>query len=186
MISKRKKPTFLKQDAHRVKRLANNWRKPRGRQSKIRLGFRGYRTLVRVGYGNAKDVRGKTKANLIPTRVHKVADLTNLDPKAHGVIVAAGVSKRNRVAIIEAATKANLTILNLQKPADYAGKMESELKARKAARATRKTKRLEATTDKKAKDKKDKKAAKPSADEADQKDQAKKEKDKVLTKKGSA
>ena len=38
---KKKKPTFLRQDGHKKKRLGNKWRRPTGTDNKVRLGLRG-------------------------------------------------------------------------------------------------------------------------------------------------
>ena len=47
---KNKKPDFIRQDAHKKKKLGKKWRKARGLHSKIRLKLRGRGKFVSNGY----------------------------------------------------------------------------------------------------------------------------------------
>ena len=53
---KKKKPKFIRQDAHKKGRLAKKWRKPKGLQSKMRLCKKGYRKRISKGYKSPKEV----------------------------------------------------------------------------------------------------------------------------------
>ena len=48
-IMKKKKPDFFKQSSHKKKRLAKKWRKPRGSDSKIKVGKKGYPRKIKIG-----------------------------------------------------------------------------------------------------------------------------------------
>ena len=37
---KKKKPRFIRQDAHKIKRIDKSWRKPRGKDSKIKQNLK--------------------------------------------------------------------------------------------------------------------------------------------------
>ena len=53
-IAKAKKPTFLKQDAHRLAKLSEQWRQPKGQHSKIRKKLR----ARAINYKHKKNLRG--------------------------------------------------------------------------------------------------------------------------------
>ena len=55
---KSKKPDFNRQESWRYKRVKSSWRRPRGRDSKMRKKKGGWPKLVNVGYCSPKKVRG--------------------------------------------------------------------------------------------------------------------------------
>ena len=59
-VIKKKKPNFIRQDAHKKKRVGTSWRRAKGIQSKVRLNKRGYVKSVSQGYRSPKSVRGTT------------------------------------------------------------------------------------------------------------------------------
>ena len=61
---KSKKPFFFRQDAHKNLKLGDKWRKPKGLHSKMRLGFKGYRKSVSIGYGSPKITKNLHKSGL--------------------------------------------------------------------------------------------------------------------------
>ncbi len=92
---KKKKPTFLRQDAHKVKRLKKNWRRPKGRHSKMRLRFGGYRKLPAVGYSSPKKVRGLTREGFKEIIVNNIKDLDRINENSVAVIGSTvGLKKR--------------------------------------------------------------------------------------------
>lgn len=192
---KSKKPVFKATDAHKIKRLKRNgYKKGRGYHNKQRLSKRGFRFNIRVGYKSPIAVRHTTPQGLYPVLVHTVAQLESLDPKTQAVIVASNVGGRKKLAIVEAATKQKLTIMNVKDAAAFAKAADEALKARSEKRKAFETER-EAAKSKKQKSDKDKNADKkdskktqsqdPAKDAATAVDAAKKEKkeqDKILTK----
>ena len=71
---KKRKPNFIRQDAHKKLRLKKKWRRAKGLHSKIRLNKRGYKIAIRKGYGSPKDAHNLypegIKRNLIPIIRH--------------------------------------------------------------------------------------------------------------------
>ena len=181
---------FTRQDAHKKAKLASNWRKPRGLQSKVRLKRRGYVRPVSAGYG--KKDRHLVKG-LEPVVVHTAAELEGLDTKKHGVIIAAKLGSKKREALLTAAKA--FTVLNLdieKKLAAITEKLAARKKEKSARMAAKEKKKKtleekakkeaakEAAAEKKTEEKKVDEAE-PSDDEKKKADEA--EKQKVLTKK---
>ena len=57
---KKKKPVFTRQDAHKKKKVGWKWRKPKGSDSKMRVGKKGYKRSVRPGWGSPACGRART------------------------------------------------------------------------------------------------------------------------------
>ena len=74
---------FLRRSSDRYVKLGlrrkknQQWRKPTGRDNKMREKRRGYPAVVQVGYIKDKDVRGKVKEK-IPVKVHNLKDLEKI------------------------------------------------------------------------------------------------------------
>jgi len=108
---KRKKPRFLRQEWWKRKRLKLCWRKPKGLDSKLRKGLKGYGYRVKIGWRSPKETRGLYKG-LEEVRVFNPADLEGLDPKKHIVRIASTVGKKKRQEIVKAAGEKGLKIAN--------------------------------------------------------------------------
>ena len=76
---KRKKPVFLRQDSHKKGRLKGKWRKPKGTDSKIRFGIKGYRRSVKIGWKSPKEVRGKHKSGLAIKLINSINELNKIN-----------------------------------------------------------------------------------------------------------
>jgi large subunit ribosomal protein L32e len=179
---KGKKPDFVRQDSHKKGKLKPKWRRPKGSDSKMRRGLKGYRRSVRIGWGSPKDVKFLHPSGLVSKGISSVSELNSLDPKRHGIIIRSAVGLRNRLMIIEEALKKDIKILNIKEPAKYLESARKKLAEKAEAR-----KKALAEKEKKAKKKEEKKEAKkdkPAEDltEQEAKDKEKKEKDKLLTK----
>jgi len=112
-LLKRKKPTFIRQDAHKKKRVSDIWRKPRGRHNKMRLHIKGYARGRSTGYGSPVAVKGLSKQGLVQCVVTTLNDFANKNPKTDGIIISRTVGAKNRLALIDYAQKNNFTIINL-------------------------------------------------------------------------
>ena len=106
------KPGFRRQESWRYKRVAENWRRPRGVTSKMRKEESGVPVKVKVGYGSASSTRGLHPRGLIDRLVYRESELDSLDPKAHIVRVSARVGERKRRGIIAKAKEHNFHIAN--------------------------------------------------------------------------
>jgi large subunit ribosomal protein L32e len=132
---KKRQPKFIRQDAHKHKRVKQVWRSPKGLHSKMRDSRRGYRVKIQGGYQTPQDVRGLDKHGLKPTIVATLTELSALDPKVQSVILKGTLGGRKRLAIIEAANAKKFTIINAAKDA------AEQLKAKHAAQKTEKQQR---------------------------------------------
>ncbi|MDD9953970.1 MAG: hypothetical protein OXR66_06555 [Candidatus Woesearchaeota archaeon] len=137
---RKKQPKFIRHDT-KHKKLAKIWRKPKGLHNKVGDNRRGYLTKMSTGWQTPRAVRGMTLAGLLPTRVVRVEELTDLDAKKHCVVVGKVGGKR-RIAIIEAASKAGLTIMNgsLDTVKELQEKFEQQTKEKKERSAEKEKK----------------------------------------------
>jgi len=189
---KRKKPKFIRQDANKKKRLGKKWRKPKGIDSKLRLQKAGHRKLVRIGYGNAKAVRG-TQKRLLPIRISTLKELEGIDSKKQGTIISSSVGTKLKLKIMKKAKENGITVLNIKDVDAYIKGIEEKRREKKEekekVKADKEKKKKE--LEKKAEEKKEEPAEKkkPEGEEELEKkieEEEKKEKrelDKVLTKK---
>lgn len=194
---KAKKPSFIRHDAHKKVRVGLVWRKPKGRQNKMRLHQKGYAKGRSTGYGSPRAVAGLSTNGLKQNVVHTLKDLISLDSKVDGIIIGRTVGLKKREVLVEEATKKGFTLLNVSKE-KFTKKVEHVLAEKKANRAIvtkRRNAKAAAAKATSAKAKKEeavkaeaKKAAAAKAETkvnpSDKKLAEKKEHDKVLTQKG--
>jgi len=176
---KRRQPVFLRQGAHKHKRVKKAWRSPKGLHSKMRDSRRGYKVKLQQGYHTPLEVRGMDRNGLYPTVVSVVKQLEGLDPKVHSVIVAGGLGARKRILILEAAAAKKFTLLNSAPGAaeSLKAKFASRAAASKAREASKaaKQKSLEEKAESAAKDSDKKKPEAESGDKSgDKSDETKK------------
>jgi len=186
---KKKKPKFIRQDAHKKKRLGKKWRRPKGLQSKIRLGIKGYRRGVSAGYGSPTKVKGLDRSGLIIRHVSALKDIEQIDEKQEGVIIAKSVGIKKRLDLLKMALEKGINVLNIKDSAALIKKLEGDFKKRleKKKGLKEKKKEKEKELKKKAKEKDDTKEGLAEKVEGEEEKQTreKKEKDKLLTKKDS-
>ncbi len=170
---------FRRHDAHKKARLSESWRKPRGRQNKLRLKKRGYGKPISAGYGSPRATRGLVKG-LEPVVIATLAELAALKPKQQGAIILATLGGRKREALLTAAKERGVTILNLN-PEQQLAALKARLAARKEKLQERRSKKEQKSLEAKAKKVE---AEAKSALSAEEKAAAEKRvKEKVLTKK---
>ena len=109
------RPRFQRRGIHEKKRLADVWRKPKGRHNKLRRQIRAKGPLPRPGFGSPAAVRGLHPCGLADVLVYNEGMLAPLDPAVHAVRIAAGVGKRKRAGIQEKAKEAGFRVLNPRK-----------------------------------------------------------------------
>ena len=157
------KPKFRRVDSHKYSKLGvrrknkQKYRKPTGRDNKIRLNYAGRLKKVKVGFRSEKKTRGLVK-QMEPIMIHNVKDLSKITEGTIGVLGKIGNKKKKE--IVEYLQKNNIKLLNFS-PEKFLKKLEikdRELKEKQKARDTkRKSKEKqvkEKKGDKKSEDKK--------------------------------
>jgi len=124
--AKKQKPSFVRQESWRYKRLKENWRKPRGLDNKMRRKIKGWPRTVEVGYRGPKVARGLHPSGFKEVLVYNTEQLWQLDPKTQAVKIGRTVGKRKRARIIVEAKKRKIIILNFKEPKEVV-KEEKEL-----------------------------------------------------------
>ena len=76
-----RRPKFIRQESWRYDRLAENWRKPKGKDNKMRKQKSGMPAIVKVGYRGPSAARGLHPSGYTDNLVHNSAELARLDPK---------------------------------------------------------------------------------------------------------
>lgn len=98
---------FKTQDYAKFKKLGIRWRKPSGRQSKLRVKKTGSGMLVKVGYRTAKSIRGKIQGMDAPV----ISNISGLAGKK-AVIISSSVGLKKAQAILEKAADLGVKVLN--------------------------------------------------------------------------
>lgn len=110
---KKKKPDYLRYTSHRVKALKeDSWRRPRGIHNKVRRKLKGKPSMVEVGYGSPKEVKGLLRNGKKPVLIHNLEELLKLDKEKEVAIIASAVGKRKRELILQKAKELNIEVLN--------------------------------------------------------------------------
>ena len=103
---------FVRQESWRYDRLAENWRKPKGKDNKMRKQFSGVPPIVKIGYRGPKAARGLHPSGYIDRLVFNVNDLTRLDATKDAARLAHTVGTRKRKEILAKATNLGIKVLN--------------------------------------------------------------------------
>jgi large subunit ribosomal protein L32e len=117
------RPRFVRQESWRYDRLAENWRKPKGKDNKMRKQKSGMPALVKVGYRTPKAARGLHPSGYRDNLIHNSTELAQLDPKIDAARIAHTVGKRKRIEIISKALELGIKVLN---PGDLMSKIQKE------------------------------------------------------------
>jgi large subunit ribosomal protein L32e len=106
------RPRFVRQESWRYIRLAENWRKPKGIDNKMRKQVSGVPPIVKVGYRGPRKARGLHPSGYRDRLVHNVRDLEKLDPKSEAARIGHSVGRRKRIDIISKASSLGIKVLN--------------------------------------------------------------------------
>ena len=111
---------FVRRDMSRFSKLGKNrkklqsWRKPKGRDNKMRLKRKSYPSVVSVGYKTSKKESGKVNG-LFPVLVHNLKELESLGKDSAAVIAKVGAKKK--LELIKKADELKIKILNVKQGA---------------------------------------------------------------------
>jgi large subunit ribosomal protein L32e len=123
-----RRPKFIRQESWRYDRLAENWRKPKGKDNKMRLQKSGMPALVKVGYRGPRGARGLHPSGYRDIIIHNTAELVRLDPKKDAARIGHTVGKKKRIEIINKAVELHIKVLN---PGNLISKMQKEKENKK-------------------------------------------------------
>lgn len=112
---RKKTPRFVRQEFGKFAKLEDKWRTPRGCDSKKDEGKRGKGASPKIGYKRPAEAREIHPSGFYPVMVRNTTELTVVDPKTQGAIIAAAVGRKKRNDIIKAANNLSITILNPRK-----------------------------------------------------------------------
>jgi large subunit ribosomal protein L32e len=107
-----RRPKFIRQESWRYDRLAENWRKPKGKDNKMRKQKSGMPAIVKVGYRGPRAARGLHPSGYTDNVVHTTAELARLDPKKDAARIGHTVGKKKRIEIINKAVELDIKVLN--------------------------------------------------------------------------
>lgn len=108
--------------------------------SKLRRKKKGKGNLPSIGYSSPKEIRGLSRAGLIPVIISEVSRLNKLGSK-HGVIISRAVGTRKRINILKKIKDLNLNVLNVKDVDGYIKKIEEERKAKREIKQSKKEKK---------------------------------------------
>src|SRR5262245_12420277 len=110
-----KRPKFIRQESWRYDRLAENWRKPKAKDNKMRKQKSEIPAIVKVGYRVPKIARGLHPSGYTDNLVYNVGDLVGLDPKKDAARIGHTVGRKKRILIIARAAELGVKVLNAGK-----------------------------------------------------------------------
>lgn len=93
----------------RKRKKARTWRRPKGRDSKMRLQMKSYPASPTVGYKTERKIAGKIKG-LVPKLVYNLGDLHKLSKENIAIIAKIGAKKR--MEILAHAREHKIQVLN--------------------------------------------------------------------------
>ena len=176
---KARKPHFKRHGAGKRKRLSMAWRAKKTRQNKI--GRIGHQKKVKIGWSSPRLIRGTTSQGLFPVMVSTIKDLTKINVKTDGAVIAAAVGAKKKAEIIKAAIEKKIQLVNVKDAKSTIDNIAKRVVERKAKREEFKKKK--AAVAKKATEKKQEKESKEeSKDETEKKEEGVKQQEKVITK----
>ena len=112
IMKKRKKPKFPRQGAKNIKRVKDKWRRPRGKQSKLRMHKKARGSMPNAGYGSPKSIRGMHPSGFEDVLVYNANSLEKMDSKKQACRIASTVGKKKRFEIMKKASELKIKVLN--------------------------------------------------------------------------
>ncbi len=104
-------PKFHRLDAHKKKKLALSWRKPKGHHSQLRRQRKAKGSLVKIGFGSPAAVRGLHASGYEEVLVHRPEDVVGI-LKTQAIRVSGTVGRKKQAEIERVAKELNIKVLN--------------------------------------------------------------------------
>ena len=110
---------FIRRDMKRYSKLGKNrpklqrWKKPTGRDNKMREKRHGYPAVVSVGYKRKKSEVGKV-SGLVPVLVSTLKALEVVDGKTESVILSKRLGAKKKLELMKAAKEKKLVMVNVR------------------------------------------------------------------------
>jgi len=112
-MQKRKKPKFKRQKQHSKKRVSRTgWKKPRGTDSKQRKGKKSRGKHPKIGYRQAKTIRGKHPSGFEEIMITNLKNLQEINPKTQAIRLSSSLGYKKKQQIIKKAEEQKIKILN--------------------------------------------------------------------------
>lgn len=111
-MNPRKLPKFIRQSATAYKRLGKKWRKPRGKQSKLREKEASHGSWPNIGYRAPKNLRYLHPSGMKEVLVGSLKDLEKISTEDAAIKISHTVGKRLRQEILKKAEELKIKILN--------------------------------------------------------------------------
>ncbi|MFP4401880.1 MAG: eL32 family ribosomal protein [Candidatus Nanoarchaeia archaeon] len=130
---KKRKPTFLRRQAHQFAKLkkVDAWRRPKGMGNKSRRNRRGHIGMLKVGYGSPREIKGTNRDGYFEVIISNMKDLELIDTKTQVGVLSHTLGKKKRLDVLRVAQKKNITISNVKDIATYIKTVEENFKAKK-------------------------------------------------------
>lgn len=114
MIKRKIRRDFLRSLWWKFPKFKNDpkWRKPKGRDNKLRLRIKGYPPVVEVGYRTSNVIRHRHPSGLYPVVISSHKDLENLDPGRHIVYISSSVGLKKRIELLNILKEKGFRIAN--------------------------------------------------------------------------
>jgi large subunit ribosomal protein L32e len=135
-----RRPKFVRQESWRYDRLAESWRKPKGKDNKMRRQVSGVPRLVKVGYRGPRKARGLHPSGYTDNLVFNVNDLARLDPTKDAARIGHVVGQRKRLLILAEARSKAIKVLNPGKEQKAEAASETNTPKKKKEKAVGKVK----------------------------------------------
>ena len=111
-MEKKSSHKFRRQNWFRYKRLGEKWRRPRGKDSRLRVRFYGKGKMVSLGFRVPKATRGLHPSGYAEVIVSNAEDVAKLNANNQIARIAASVGSRKRQQILAKAAELKVRILN--------------------------------------------------------------------------
>jgi len=114
LIAKKKRIEFLRHLWWKFPKFQNDlkWKKPKGKDNKMRLKLKGYPPVVQIGYGTPNIIKNLHPSGYKPIVISNIKDFENLDPSKHIVYIASSVGLKKRMELIKFAEEHGFKVAN--------------------------------------------------------------------------